>query len=222
MKNLTKLVFICLLLFCFPLSAFGINWENPAGDVNFSGTVTASTISASAVGGAVESTTGSQSKVDTHSNLTTGMHGTTTLVLAGDCATGADVNPIDLTGMVFTYAANSKYVFDMYMLVQPTAATTGCGFQINLSSAVTQVALTFYHQLAGVTTGTLSGGYSIADDLSGGASSGMPGTTVIPVMGSGFLVTTGNTGTAQFRFRSEVAAVTTCKAGSMIIIRKVA
>lgn len=140
--------------------------------------------------------------------------------LASNQATGANVTPVTLTGLVFTYAINSTYRLWFMGRVQPTAATTGCGFQLDLSSAVTAVNLQFFHQLAN--TGTVAGGHSIADDTSVGVSSGMPGTSTYPVTGHGLLVTAGNTGTAQLRFRSETTAVTTCVAGFTFVVEKVA
>jgi hypothetical protein len=145
---------------------------------------------------------------------------TVVATLASDQATGANTTPVTLTGLVFTYEANSKYLIECMALVQPTAATTGCGFQFDLSSAVTSIWVQFDHQLAN--TGTLSGGHSIADDASVGVSSGMPGTSTYPVRVHGLLITTSNTGTAQLRFRSETTAVTTCKAGTTLIVRKIA
>lgn len=104
--------------------------------------------------------------------------------------------------------------------VQPVAATTGCGFQFDLSSAVTAINVQFTHQLAN--TGTLSGGHSIADDASVGVSSGLPGTGTYPVTGHGLLVTGANTGTAQLRFRSETTAVITALAGLTLVVEKIA
>ena len=43
-----------------------------------------------------------------------------------------------------------------------------------------------------------------------------------PVGGYGYLVTGANTGTAQLRYRSEVAAVSTVMAGFMMRVMKVA
>lgn len=139
--------------------------------------------------------------------------------LASDAPTGANVTPVDLTGLVFAYAANSIYVFRWIGNVAPAAATTGCGFQLDVSSAVTQISMGFTHQLAN--TGTLSGGHSVADDASVGVSSGMPGTSTYPVIGSGVLRTGANTGTAQLRFRSETTAVTTAKAGLTLVVEKI-
>ena len=142
------------------------------------------------------------------------------LILTADKPTGANTTPIDLTTMVFSYEANSRYVIDMYMIVAPTAATTGCGFMLDVSSAVTYVGLFASHQLAN--TGTLSGSGSSGDAgvTAQGVSSGMPSVASHFVSGSGILVTGANAGTAQFRFRSETTAVTTCKAGSMIRVMK--
>ena len=139
-------------------------------------------------------------------------------VLSGDQATAADTNPVTLTGLVWTYAANAVYRFQFMGQVSPTATTTGCGFQMDVSSAITQISMSFYHQLDN--TGTLTGGHSIADDASVGVSSGMPGTSTYPVNGHGILQTTSNTGTAQLRFRSETTAVTTCKAGFVLVVER--
>jgi hypothetical protein len=139
--------------------------------------------------------------------------------LAADATTGANVTPISLTGLVFNYLANSVYRIWFMGRVSAAAATTGCGFQLDLSSAVTDVNLMFSHQLAN--TGTLSGGHSIADDSSVGVSSGLPGTSTYPVVGDAILRTAGNTGTAQLRFRSETTAAITAKAGLTMVVEKV-
>lgn len=140
--------------------------------------------------------------------------------LASDQATGANTTPVTLTGLVFTYAINSVYRIWAMGDVAPAAATTGCGFQFDVSSAVTQISLQFFHQLA--STGTLTGGHSIADDASVGVSSGMPATGNYPVTLFGLIRTGANTGTAQLRFRSETTAVTTCKAGFTLVVEKIA
>ena len=142
------------------------------------------------------------------------------LVLAADKPTGANVTPVTL-GLSFNFLANSKYVFDIYALVAPGAATTGCGFMVDVSAAVTYVGTHVTHQLAA--TGTLSGATSVGDMAAtlSGVSSGMPATASYPVLGGGLLVTGANTGTATFFFRSETTAVTTCKAGSVILVTKV-
>jgi hypothetical protein len=144
------------------------------------------------------------------------------LVLGADKPTGANTTPVTL-GLSFNYEANSKYVIDLYAMVQPAAAGTGCAFPIDVSSAVTYVAMQTNHQLA--LTGTLSGASSVGDlgATANGTSSGMPNATAIhPVVGQGMLITGANAGTATFFFRSETTAVTTCKAGSMIRVQKLA
>jgi flagellar motility protein MotE (MotC chaperone) len=141
--------------------------------------------------------------------------------LASDQATGANTTPVTLTDMVFTFEANSTYTIDLYGAISSAAATTGCGFQFDTSAAVTSNWFQFFHQLAN--TGTLSGGHSIADDTSAGVSSGVPAlNTAYPVMGRGLIRTTSNTGTAQLRYRSETTAVTTCLAGTTMVVRKIA
>jgi hypothetical protein len=139
--------------------------------------------------------------------------------LAGDQATGANTTPVTLSGLVFTFAANSTYRVHFYGGVAPAAATTGCGFQFDVSAAVTSIYVKFTHQLAAA--GTLTGGSSIADDASAGVSSGMPTTAVWPVTGEGIIITGANVGTAQLRFRSETTAITTCKAGFTLVVEKI-
>jgi len=142
------------------------------------------------------------------------------LVLLADKPTGANVTPVTL-GLSFNYEINSRYVIDFYMIVAPTAATTGCGFMIDVSTAVTYVGTFVSHQLA--ITGTLSGAGSIGDlaVISSGVSSGMVSTASQFIYGGGLLITTTNTGTATFFFRSETTAITTCKAGSIIRVMKI-
>ena len=144
------------------------------------------------------------------------------LILGADKPTGANVTPVTL-GLAFNFLANSKYVLDIYALVRPTAATTGCGFMIDVSAAVTYVGTHVTHQLAA--TGTLSGATSIGDAAAtlSGVSSGMPGTAAggYPVVGGGILITGANAGTATLFFRSETTAVTTCMAGSVFLVTKV-
>lgn len=152
-------------------------------------------------------------------NLTIG-GSPTVLTLSGDVSTGPNTNPVDLTGMVFSYDANSTYIFEMYMFTGAKFSGTGHGFQLNTSTGISKIGMNFYHQLA--TTGTLTGGSSVADDLSLGVSSGVPNTSSIFSSGNGILVTTVNSGTAQFRFRSETTAVTVCRAGSTILVTKIA
>jgi hypothetical protein len=140
--------------------------------------------------------------------------------LASNQATAANTTPVDLSGLVFSYEANSTYEIEIIGAVSSAAATTGYSFQLNLSSAVTSVWLTGSSQLAN--TGTVSAFSSIADDASVGVTSGVPTlNTAVPVMGRGLLITTSNTGTAQLRYRSETTAVTTCLAGTTMIVTKI-
>lgn len=88
----------------------------------------------------------------------------TVATLASDQATGANTTPVTLTGLSFSYSANSIYRIWAMGQVQPTAATTGCGFQFDVSTTVTEISVQFFHQLAN--TGTQSGGHSVADDAS--------------------------------------------------------
>jgi hypothetical protein len=145
----------------------------------------------------------------------------TRLILAADKPTGANVTPVT-TGLVFDFEANSKYVIDIFAMVAPTASTTGCGFLIDTSVAVTYVATFVSHSIA--LTGTLSGSTSIGDAgvTAKGVSSAMPGTAIYPVLGGGILISTVNAGTATLFFRSETTAVTTLKAGTMVRIMKMA
>lgn len=139
--------------------------------------------------------------------------------LASDQPTGANVTPVNLPGLVFAYTPNTKYKIWFMGKVSPAVATTGCGFQFLLSGTVTSIDVTFRHQLADA--GTLTGGYSIASDVSAGVSSGLPSTGVYTVLGEGLLVTGATAGTAQMRFRSETTAVITCKAGMTLIVEKI-
>lgn len=144
----------------------------------------------------------------------------TKLVLASDKATGANTTPVTL-GLTFNYEANSKYLIDIYAIVAPTAATTGCGFMLDVSGTVNYVGMFVSHQLA--TSGTISGSGSIGDKgaTSQGVSSGMVGTGSNFVYGGAMLITGNESGTAEFFFRSETTAVTTCKTGTTIRINKV-
>lgn len=80
--------------------------------------------------------------------------------------------------------------------------------------------MSFYHQSG---TGTVqTGGSSVENDVSLSVSSGFPGTSSYPVVGSGTLVTADSSGTAQLRFRSEDGGVVTAKQGMMLIVERVA
>jgi len=157
--------------------------------------------------------------ISTHSHAG-GADPFTKLTVSGDKPTGANTTPVIL-GVSFNYEINSKYLIDFYMMVAPGVASTGCGFPIDVSSAVTYVGSFIIHQLA--ITGTVSGGGSIGDNgvTSSGVSSGMVGIGSNFVSGSALLITGADAGTATFMFRSETTAVTTCKNGSIIRVMKV-
>lgn len=143
-----------------------------------------------------------------------------TLRLASSVSTGANTTLVDLTGMTFSYEANSTYRINFYMNVTAAAATTGHGFGINCSTAPSVVALNGTTVLAN--TGTSSTWQAIANNAVVGVTSGIPtANAVTPSMGQGVLTTGGTAGTATFRFRSEVAAVTTCTANSVITVLKI-
>jgi hypothetical protein len=141
------------------------------------------------------------------------------LIVSGDKATGANTTPVTL-GISFNYEANKTYVIDIFGIVAPTAAGTGCCFLLDTDTVVTYVGTFAIHQLAA--TGTISGSSSIGDRgaTAMGVSSGMVGTGSNFVAGSALLITGANTGTATFYFRSETTAVTTCKSGSVFRVMK--
>ncbi len=139
--------------------------------------------------------------------------------LAGNIVTGANVTTVTVTGLIFDFEANSDYLIEIFGEITAAAATTGCGLQFDTSVAVTNVDLTFFHQLAN--TGTLSGGNSIADNASQGVSSGIPGANgTYPIYAAGKLNSGANAGTAQLMFRSETTAATTLKANTIMRVMK--
>jgi hypothetical protein len=160
--------------------------------------------------------------ITTHSHAGGANPFTAKLVLAADKPTGANVTPVTL-GLSFNYEANSQYAIDIYAIVAPAVATTGCGFMIDVSTVVTYVGTFVSHQLA--VSGTLSGAGSVGDlaATSSGISSGMVLAAAAGsnfVYGGGILITGANAGTATFFFRSETTAVTTCKTGTIIRVMK--
>jgi hypothetical protein len=140
--------------------------------------------------------------------------------LVSDIPTGANITPVDLTDLGWEYEANAIYLFKWIGDVLPANANTGCGFQLNVSTAITQISMEFHHQLTN--TGTLTGGSSSQDDVSIGISSGTASASVPTVItGNGMLRTGSEAGTAQLRFRSETTAVTVAKTGMTLIVEKV-
>ena len=145
----------------------------------------------------------------------------TVLVLAGDVSTGANVNLVDLTGLSFTADAAGKYTVTIAATMQSPAATTGYGIGVNCAQAPVLVSLTGHSQLAN--TGTVSAWSAIANNAIIGVTSGVPANaTNVPSDGGGVIVAHATTpGTCTFRLRSETTAVTTMKANSIFLVRKV-
>jgi len=149
---------------------------------------------------------------------TTGGASATTLRLAGDVSTAANTTLVDLTGMSFTATANTYYRIDFITLTTSALITTGFGVGINCVNAPQVVMLFGTTQLANA--GTTTAWSAIANNLIAGATAGFPtAATTVPGHGSGFIrahATT--TGSCQFRFRSEVAAIATAKAGFTAVV----
>ena len=147
--------------------------------------------------------------------------GDTVLVLAGDVSTAANTTLVDLTGMGFTADAAGKYTIEIWGVMQSPAATTGYGIGINCAQTPVLVSLTGSSQLAN--TGTVSAWSSMANNAIIGVTSGVPtNATNVPTAGGGVLVAHATVaGTCIFRLRSETTAVTTMKANSVIVVRKV-
>lgn len=123
------------------------------------------------------------------------------------------------TDLVFDFIPNSLYLIDLYLMCTSAAATTGYRFSLDVSAAVTQIALAFTHVLAN--TGTVSAGDSVADATARGLSSGVSALgVIIPIIGKAILVTGANAGTCRLVFGPEVAASATFKAHSTMRVHK--
>lgn len=139
---------------------------------------------------------------------------------SGATTTGANTTPVSVSGAVFDYVASAVYRIWVMGRINSTAATTGIGIQFDLSSAVTAIDTLTIHTL---TTSTLAGQSSIADDTSQGVTTGVPaGPLDVPFNTNALLVTGANTGTCQLRFRSETTAVTELLAGVVMVVERVA
>jgi hypothetical protein len=125
------------------------------------------------------------------------------------------------TDLVFSFDPGGVYAVDLYLLVTSAATTTGLALAFDTSVAVTVNTLTFKHQLA--TTGTLTGGDSIADDTPRGISSGVPvASALVPVPAKGLIVAGATAGTARLRFASEVSgSAVVFKANSAMTVTKI-
>ena len=142
-------------------------------------------------------------------------------VSLSSATTGANVTPVSVPKCSFAFEANAVYLLFLSAVTTAAATTTGSGFQIDTSVAVSVNSLSFVHQLANA--GTLTGGSAIADDASVGVSSGRPSANVAtPTLGMGTLVTGAQTGTAQLRYRSEVAAVSSVLPGCVLAVVRIA
>ena len=144
------------------------------------------------------------------------------IVSQGSDATNNSTLAISSTDLVFSFAASSTYLIDLFLIFQSVATTTGITFLWDIDAAVTTLALSFAHVLAN--TGTLSGGDSINDNVVRGVSSGVAAANVnIPVLAQGLVVTGANSGTCRLKFRTEVnSSQVTFKAGSTMRVMKVA
>jgi len=140
---------------------------------------------------------------------------------AGATTTGADTNPVSVSGLVFTYVNNAIYMIWVMGRVNSTAATTGIGIQFDLSTAITDINVIGINTLAAA--GTVSGFGSIADDTSQSVSSGVPAGPLDAALFATAIFRPGNnTGTCQLRVRSETTAVTELMAGATMVVERIA
>lgn len=139
---------------------------------------------------------------------------------SGATTTGANTTPVSVSGAVFSYEASSTYWIRVMGRINSTAATTGGAIQFDLSSAVTAIDVIGGNLLA--SSGTASFFASVADDTTlGTGTSGVPsGPVDVPIFAQALLVTAGNTGTCQLRFRSETTAVTELMAGTVMVVER--
>lgn len=139
---------------------------------------------------------------------------------SGATTTGADVNPVSVSGAVFTYVNNAVYRIWVMGRIDATAATTGCGIQFDFSTAITDINAQTIHPL---TTATPAITYTIADDTTVAPSTGVPaGPLDVPFNTVALFRPGNNTGTCQLRFRSETTAVTALMAGVTMVVERLA
>lgn len=138
---------------------------------------------------------------------------------SGATTTAADTVAINVFGAVFTYVQNAIYRIWVMGRLNSTAATTGVAIHFDVSTAITDINVIGINPLA--TAGTLTSFYSIADDSSAGASSGVPaGPLDVPVWMEAIFRPGNNTGTCQLRIRSETTAVTELMAGATMVVER--
>lgn len=153
-----------------------------------------------------------------HNSINSAIHCVHYSKSSGATTTAANTTPVSVSGAVFTYVNNAVYRIFVMGRINSTAAGTGIGLQFDVGT-ITAIDVTFFHQLA--SSGTLTGGHSIADDASVGVSSGVPaGPLDVPVTAWALLDCGDNTGTCQLRLRAEVAAVTELMAGTIMIVER--
>ena len=137
--------------------------------------------------------------------------------------TAANTTPVSVTGAVFTYENNAIYRIWVMGRLNSTAATTGAALHFDVSTAITDINVIGFHQLAAGVSGTLTGFYSITDDTSEGTSSGVPaGPLDVPIFMQAIFRPGNNTGTCQLRIRSETTAVTELMAGATMVVERIA
>lgn len=134
--------------------------------------------------------------------------------------TGANTTPVNVPNAVFTTAGNSCYVMEVIGAITAAASTTGCALQWDVSgSGIATLFFQTHHSLAN--TGTITGSAQVADDASQSVSSGIPSNgATVPIYGIGTLTTGLGAGTCQLRLRSEVAAVVSLAAGTVVRVRR--
>ncbi len=201
--------------------------DGDKGDITVSSSGTVWNIDAGTVGVTELSATGSPSSTtflrgdNTWATPTASVAYTLNFGLANNLTTGANTNNNNITGFTFNYDANSVYKVDIYGAVSAAATTTGFGFSMDVSTAVTKTWMVY--SAATGTTGGASVGYSRADAVSAGVTSGIgEANQDIPFLCHGLLITGANTGSCQVVFRSEVNAAITLVAGTRIIVEKMA
>lgn len=143
-----------------------------------------------------------------------------TVKLENDLTTGSNQSMNIVSGFVFTYEANSTYRIHVHGAISTATSQAGVGLAFDVSSAVTNVWLQFYHQLN--TNGGITGGSQVIDAVNYAVTSGTPASNaIIPIFATGLINTSVDTGTAQLQFRSEVNTAVTLKAGTIMIIEKI-